>query len=240
MICFLMSGSNLVNKKTGEHGWLSTATVLKNALLGNRGHKSIATRMGWSADGSAFDSDDFEPTSTLDMFTKPWDIWCASLDPEVVDVRYFLWDWRRPLKETCDKFMQWILQQGLSPGNRAVVASYSTASLFTWPVINQNPELFSGWLNVGGAIGGGNFILNDFSHGWYKGPICLVSAKTVFALPSFYSFNAAVGEPTGTAGGTSSSRIRTRCKKSMQIQLISMTLKPGEGSTLGYFLKAEK
>mmetsp|Transcript_19961 Transcript_19961/g.43275 ORF Transcript_19961/g.43275 Transcript_19961/m.43275 type:complete len:711 (+) Transcript_19961:2-2134(+) len=197
-----MYGSNLVSKKDGEHAWLSTSTVLKNALLGNRGHKSIAAKKNnWSADGTVFDSDFFEPTSTLDMFTKPWDLWCASLDTDVVDVRYFLWDWRRPLEEICNKFTQWILKQGLSTDNRAVVASYSTASLFTWPVINEHPELFSGWLNVGGAIGGGNFILNDFAHGWYKDPICLVSAETMFALPSFYSFNAAVGEPTGSAGG---------------------------------------
>ena len=178
-------GSNLVSKKTGKHGWISTSTVLKNTILGNQGHASIAKSLSWSADGSTFSTnDDFEPVSLVDLFTKPWDEWCNSLDPNRVDVQYYLWDWRLPLEQTLSKFEDWIVQQDFASTKRALLVSYSTASLFAWPVINKYPDKFSGWLNVGGAIGGGNFILNDFSNGWYKSFACLLSAESVFRLPS--------------------------------------------------------
>ena len=32
-------------------------------------------------------------------------------------------------------------------------------------------------------------------------PFCLLSADTVFKIPSLYSFYSAVGEPTGASGG---------------------------------------
>lgn len=199
-----MYGSNLIHKETGEHAWLSRATVLGNLVRGNRSHfqsRISPKKISWSADDKVHDRDDLYPQSPLDMFTKPWDEWCASLDTNIVDVRNFLWDWRRPLDETCEAFRQWVLQQGLSEHNRAVLASYSTASLFVWPIVNQHPYLFSGWLDIGGAIGGGNFILNDFNNGWYKKPICLLSAEVVFTIPSLYVFFAAQGEPTGASRG---------------------------------------
>jgi len=85
----------------------------------------------------------------------------------------------------------------LSAENRALLVSYSTGSLFAWPTISLHPELFSGWISVGGAIGAGNFILNDFTNGWYKGKLCLISTETMFSIASLYCFLAARNEPVG-------------------------------------------
>ena len=193
-----MYGSNLCNPKTGEQAWLSVSTIASGLLHGNRGHfrdsAGPTNGISWSTDGGEYGRDEFEPQSTIEMFTGPWSEWCASLDPEAVDVRNFLWDWRRPMDETHKSFERWVLDQGLSASNQATLVTFSTAALFAWPVVNQHPQLFSGWLDVGGAVGGGNFMISDFANGWFKGgggvagSICLIDAETLFTIPSLYVF----------------------------------------------------
>lgn len=186
-----MYGSNLSNA-SGRQVWISPYTILKSLWTGNRGHTETALPLTWS--GTKQDADDLVADSIMTLTCQPWQTFTSSISDRV-DVLDFLWDWRRPVEETSVIFLKWIQQQGLDKERRALVVSYSTGSLLAWIAINKHPDLFEGWVSVGGAVGGGNFMIHDHGHGWKLGPIRLFSAETSFSFTGTYSFFPNEGEP---------------------------------------------
>lgn len=198
-----MIGSQLVDKKSGKLLWLSPWTLLKACF---RGTHKIAPPLTWSADGRRLDEDSITAQTTQDFatwFVGGWATWCAELRRTgEVDVRDFVWDWRRPMDEVCDTFLEWIQQQELGLDCQAVLVTFATGCHIAWPAVSNFPELFKAWITVGSGLYSGNGIIQPITDGWFMDPalpLPLVNGETLsqFAMP--YAYLKAAGEPTGVA-----------------------------------------
>jgi len=197
-------GANLAQCFSGSSKtlYLTPWSLLKTQLGLPSGHQSLTRDLRIESSDEVENTGTISPNSLQTQFCQSFIHWAKGLsNDKKIQVEFFLWDWRRSIKENSDKFKQYVLQLELDNDRQAVLVSYSTGSLVAWPAVCDMPHLFSGWLNVGGAIGSGNFMLNMLQRGWCYGPLTIIDPETLCAFAGCFNFFPAAGEPTGSDSG---------------------------------------
>lgn len=127
-------------------------------------------------------------TDALTVNYQPWARFMEE-NKATVDFRTFYWDWRHEMSLTSTAFVKFVESLGISKDRPVVLVSYSTGGMIAWEAINEYPELFKTWLNIGSSFGPGAALLDMIDRGWtLPNGLQLFRRDELFSFPVMFSY----------------------------------------------------
>ena len=127
-------------------------------------------------------------TDALTSTYEPWERFMEE-NSTTVDFRLFYWDWRHEMSLSSKNFVKFVEDLGLSRDRPVVLVTYSTGGMIAWEAVNEYPDLFKSWLNIGASFGPGAALLDMIDRGWtLSNGIQLFRKEELFSFPVMFSY----------------------------------------------------